>query len=155
MNPLFLFPIAFGLLGLEKPRRRSTPGPRGPRITILECEGWDIPAAWWAKVAQPYWDKSLDRLEASWARRPEEPKGIPVEEIARNLLIPELQRNPPTDLGWRCSMPPNTRVQTENPEAPNYWDGPPAILSLLQHITQTIELASTQYFVKGTRRLMP
>ena len=95
MNPLFLFPIAFGLLGLKKPRRSSTPRPRGPRITILECEGWDIPAAWWAKVAQPYWDKSLDRLEASWSQRPGEPKAIPVEEIAKNLLIPELQRNPP------------------------------------------------------------
>lgn len=152
MNPLLLSVPVVMFLGFGKKKNSRS----GPRITILDCEGWDIPTEWWRQTAQKYWSRSLDRLETGWARQGlrGDARAIPTQEIARNLLAPELQVNPPTDLTWRCIMPPGVDAQTERPDQPDYWDGPPAILQLLQHIHEQVLGASKRYFEQGDRSLM-
>lgn len=151
MNPILAMMGLAALWGFG--RKSSHPRPPEQRILLLECEGWDIPDAWWRKVAQPYWEAQLERLERSWARRPDRVKIVPTEAIAKNLLIPELQKNPPTDLTWVCSMPPGIDYQTSDPQAPNHWEGPSAMLALLQHIHAIVQDASARYFENGDRVL--
>lgn len=92
-----------------------------PQIVIsVRCDAWSIPDSWWFKVAQP----GLVKLVTDGKTDP--------EGITYALLEHEV---------GKCPLPPDPDVQVDTPGTPNFWNGPPQMLYLVQHVLQEVNIA--------------
>lgn len=137
MDPATLALIGLGLYVLFKGQKKKGASP-GPRLLVkFDCSGWDLDDGWLETVAQRRWAAFL---ENQWPN-PLNPPETESPDWTRMILNGSLPKN--------CRLPPDVNVQIDNPTAPNYWDGPEAMLTLFQHIHDFVQDAAERWIRSG------
>lgn len=151
MEPITLLALAglaYVVLGSKKKKTRhpmdlgdykgaEAPPPEARIQIAADCSSWKLPWEWW-ETAQKRWEAYLVQ---QWT----DPSADPPENlnmITKYLLVTK-------DIGSKCPLPPDATSQTDVPNVPNYWGGPPAMLELFKYVYPYVVEAAARYRGSG------